>query len=275
MTTLIIPAVILLLLIVLYLFLLKGNRQNPETAYFASVRYAHRGYHRSPMLPENSLAAFREARARGYGIELDVHLMRDGKLAVIHDASLARTAGVDVQIEDLTESDLKQYTLEGTEEHIPTFQEVLAQINGTVPLLIECKAERGNAAALCRALQNELSDYAGKYCVESFDPRCLLYLKKHADNIVRGQLAENFLRDRNTKCNPFLKIILSSLVLNVLTKPDFIAYRFTDRNDLPFLLSTRLWKTAGLLWTITHEADIKTAEHAGYGVIFELLEKMP
>ena len=60
--------------------------------------YAHRGVH-TPGIPENSLGAFQRAVEHGYGIELDVHLLRDGNLAVIHDHSLKRTAGADVMIE--------------------------------------------------------------------------------------------------------------------------------------------------------------------------------
>ena len=77
--------------------------------------YAHRGLHGNGV-PENSMAAFRAALDSGYGIELDVHLMKDGKLAVIHDASLKRTAGTDVKIEELTEEAdrfLKQTELSG------------------------------------------------------------------------------------------------------------------------------------------------------------------
>ncbi len=263
--------IFLCLCFVLYLFSLKGNTKNPDAAYFASVRYAHRGLHRKPDIPENSLAACREAGTRGYGIELDVHLMRDGQLAVIHDASLMRTAGVDVYIEDLCAEELKHYTLEATAETVPTLREVLACVGGRVPLLIELKAEHGNANALCRALTDTLSDYGGKYCVESFDPRCLLWLKKDAPHIVRGQLSENFFRDKNTNLSPPLKLILGALVLNFLTKPDFIAYRFTDRHDLSFRLATRFRKAKGLLWTITEKADLETAEKEGYGVIFERL----
>ena len=54
--------------------------------------YAHRGLHDKEVgSPENSLAAFKEAVESGYGAELDVHLLKDGNLAVIHDSSLFRT----------------------------------------------------------------------------------------------------------------------------------------------------------------------------------------
>ena len=50
----------------------------------------HRG---APVVaPENTLAGFRKAIEMGSdGIELDVHLSRDGQIVVIHDERLERT----------------------------------------------------------------------------------------------------------------------------------------------------------------------------------------
>ena len=102
---------VLLLLYVLALRCRRGNKELPKLRGWA---YAHRGLH-GKGVPENSMEAFRLALEGGYGIELDVHLMADGNLAVIHDPSLKRTAGADVQIEDLKLEDLPQYRLEGTQ----------------------------------------------------------------------------------------------------------------------------------------------------------------
>ena len=57
-------------------------------------RYAHRGLHHKPDVPENSLLAFGKAADLGFGIEFDVHMTRDGKLAVIHDSGLKRVTTV-------------------------------------------------------------------------------------------------------------------------------------------------------------------------------------
>ena len=59
------------------------------------------------------MAAFQKALQHGYGIELDVHLTKDGQLAVIHDKSLKRTAGIDAQVSDLTMEELKRCRLGG------------------------------------------------------------------------------------------------------------------------------------------------------------------
>ena len=99
--------IILTVLILLILFLLAGRRNHPDLEKLRGWSYAHRGLHGSG-IPENSMAAFRAALEKGYGIEFDVHLMKDGELAVIHDSSLKRTAGVDIRIEDLTKEDLEK-----------------------------------------------------------------------------------------------------------------------------------------------------------------------
>src|SRR5919107_4043444 len=54
------------------------------------VNLAHRGA--SASAPENTLEAFRLAvRSDAGGLELDVHLTRDGHVVVIHDPTLNRT----------------------------------------------------------------------------------------------------------------------------------------------------------------------------------------
>ena len=118
MTILLILLLLALFVLLLYILCLRCSRRR-DWKKFQGWRYAHRGYHDKPRIPENSIPAFRRAVQCGFGAELDVHLMKDGHLAVIHDASLLRTAGADVLVEDLTAEELKQYRLEGTEHHIP------------------------------------------------------------------------------------------------------------------------------------------------------------
>ena len=53
---------------------------------------AHRGAHSAH--PENSIAAFQAAVALGAdGVELDVRLTRDGRVAVVHDRAIEVGAG--------------------------------------------------------------------------------------------------------------------------------------------------------------------------------------
>ena len=189
--------IILLILAALYILALRGRKGHPGWDRLLGWKYAHRGLHDAER-PENSMAAFRAALDAGYGIELDLHLLADGNLAVMHDSSLKRTAGAEVNMEELTTEQLKNYRLCGTEETIPEFRQVLDLFAGKAPMVVELKAVGNNAAALCETACKMLEGYDGPYCIESFDPRCVHWLKKHRPDIIRGQLAENFYKDPTT-----------------------------------------------------------------------------
>lgn len=262
---------ILIGIAVLYLLALRGRAGHPGLEKLRGWAYAHRGLHGNGV-PENSMQAFRLALEKGYGIELDLHLMADGGLAVIHDAALKRTTGLEGVIEDLTTADLSGCRLEGTEETIPQFQQVLELFAGKAPMIVELKAERGNHAALCEAACRALEGYEGTYCIESFDPRCLLWLKKNRPDIIRGQLAANFGKDRKIKLNPVLKFLLTHLLTGFLTEPDFIAYQFLDRKVLSNRLTKAVWGVQNASWTLRSKADFDTAVAEGSIPIFEYFE---
>lgn len=91
--------------------------------------FAHRGA--SGYAPENTMEAFRLAKDMGAdGIELDVHLSKDGEVVVIHDETLDRTSNGQGKIRDYTLAELKKFSVHnGMEKYkgvqIPTLKEVL------------------------------------------------------------------------------------------------------------------------------------------------------
>ncbi len=259
--------IILVLLLVLPLTMLAGRTGNPRTKSLMGWSYAHRGLH-SKGVPENSMAAFRAALEHGFGIELDIHLMKDGSLAVIHDASLKRTAGADVKIEDLTAADLSKYHLEGTGETIPLFSQVLELYRGKAPLIIELKPEQNNFAQLSQAACKAMEGYEGSWCMESFDPRCVWWLRKNRPDIVRGQLAYDYLKAR-AKLPWVLKFLLTYNLLNFLTRPDFIAFEYKGRKNIGNYLTRRLWGVPGVSWTLRSQEEYDTAVKEGWLPIFE------
>lgn len=251
-----------------YTLALRGRTGHPDLEILRGYRFAHRGYHDKPTVPENSLAAFRRAVERGWGAELDVHLMKDGTLAVIHDASLLRTAGADVMIEDLTREELENYRLEGTDERIPLFDEVLALFEDTTPLIIELKSERGNHFALTRAVCERLDSYRGVFCIESFDPCVIADVRTLRPGICRGQLSENFVRHRGAT-DPVRSLLATALVGNAIGRPDFIAFSFHDRACLSNALCLKLWGIQGVSWTLRSKQELLAAEAEGLIPIFE------
>ena len=265
MVYLIIAVVVLL---VLYALSVTGRRNHPGFDAFRPFRYAHRGLHGNG-IPENSMAAFRLAKESGYGIELDVHLLSDGGLAVIHDSALLRTTGREGVVEDLTVEDLPNYHLEGTREAIPLFSQVLELYHGQAPLIVELKCDGNNYAKLCAAACQMLDRYNGLYCLESFDPRCVHWLKKNRPDLIRGQLTENYFKSPGCKLPWILKAVLSWQMLNFLTMPDFVAYRFRDRKHPSNWFARKLWGLKGVSWTLLSQHEFDAAVEDGCLPIFE------
>ena len=260
--------VIVLILALAWVLAVQGRSNHPGMQALRGWSYAHRGLH-SENVPENSMAAFKAALDSGYGIELDVHLLKDGNLAVMHDSLLNRTTGEAGRIEDLTTEDITKYHLGGTEETIPEFMDVLTLFNGKAPMIVELKPEDGNHALLAETACKMLGTYKGVYCIESFDPRCIAWLKKNRPDIIRGQLSENFFRDR-TDLSDGLKFLLTHNLLNFYSRPDFIAYKFADRDHtISNRICRKLWQVQGVSWTLRSKEDYDTAVQEGWLPIFE------
>lgn len=140
-------------------------------------------------------------------------------------------------------------------------------VDGKVPLVVELKAEGRNEKALTDAAMRALADYTGLYCVESFSPAVVDYLKKAYPAVVRGQLAGALNKEKKT-ITRFQDILLKNLLVNLAGRPDFVAYRFEDRDEPAF----RHFKGAKFMWTIRSYKDLKICEAWGAAPIFEQFE---
>lgn len=245
-------------------------------------RFAHRGLHdRKAGVPENSLAAFVRAREGGYGSELDVHLTADDQLVVIHDSELFRVTGEVGVVEERTLEQLQLLRLRGSDEGIPTFEEILEVYDAhggepTPPLVVELKSHEGNSQHLAERAMKELDRHDVRYVVESFDPRCLLWLRKNRPEVIRGQLAENFLADPGSAYLPApVRVGLSVLLGNVVSRPDFVAYRFRDRENPMVRLVCGPMGAKLATWTIRSDEALQATEEEGGVAIFEKIRPKP
>jgi len=234
-------------------------------------RYAHRGLHDAALgVPENSLAAFRRAAEHGFGSELDVHLLADGALAVLHDSALRRMTGRDGVVEDLTAPQLREYALGGTAETIPQFSEVLDVYEGTgLPLCVELKSFRDDYDALTARAVEELDRHGVPFVMESFDPHCLLWLKLNRPEITRGQLAQDFLRPGwSSGLGAEMDRRLTDMAFNAETQPHFVSYQY-DHRDADALRRVKETGVEIFYWTIRSREDLARAEAEGAQAIFE------
>lgn len=151
--------------------------------------FAHRGI--SSLYPENTLASFIAAKDAGvHGIELDVHLTKDGKLAVIHDDTTARVSprpdGGFLRIEESLYEDLKKVDVGSwkgdrfSAERIPLLEDVFEAVGGGIFFDIEIKSrtpgDRGLESLLAAALAK--SGTEGNCIVSSFNPFALRRFKR-------------------------------------------------------------------------------------------------
>lgn len=233
-----------------------GRRKEAER--FRGVYYAHRGLHDNESdAPENSMEAFRRAVKAGYGIEMDVQLSKDGVPVVFHDFTLERVCGRPGKVCDYTYEELVQFPLYGSRERIPGFSDVLQMIDGRVPLIIELKIEWLDMT-VCPLADALLRDYKGDYCIESFNPGALLWYRRYHNDVVRGQLADGFLKSGEFK--GALYFTLQNLLLNWMTKPDFVAYNHKYADNPSRRLCRRLYRNMAVAWTIKNQTELKEAK---------------
>ena len=250
-------------------FMTAPAKPRAGTERFVGLALAHRGLHENPGVPENSLPAFRAAVEAGYGVELDVQLSSDGIPVVFHDQSLERVCGIPGSTRDYTAEKLATTPLFGQEGiGIPTFREVLDVIGGRVPILVEIKGEDPAFEDTCAKAAELLDGYAGEYWVESFNPLALSWFRKNRPEILRGQLAQAYLRMEKYKGKPKY-LFLQCFLLNFLSRPDFLAYRIGHRDDRSFRRLRRLYHVPAVAWTVKSPSDLAAAQGAFDGVIFE------
>ncbi len=136
-------------------FLLPAALLVTTTLAAADTLYiAHRGASHDKL--ENTMSAFQEAwKQDADGIECDIHLTRDGKLAVYHDNDTGRLASEKRSLADSTLAELQALKLRD-QETIPELRELLADLPDNRLIYIELKSD---TPALVPVLAAELAKY--------------------------------------------------------------------------------------------------------------------
>ncbi len=256
--------IILAALIVLYLLaIMPGMGRRKARRDFEGVYYAHRGlFDNEGDAPENSLPAFQRAADKGYGMEMDVQVTKDGIPVVFHDFTLERMCGKEGKVCDYTWQELKSFKLGNSQETIPLFEDVLKAVGGRVPLIVEIKVEWMDLS-VCPAADRLLRDYQGLYCIESFNPLVLLWYRRNHKDIIRGQLSDGFVKASRLKESWHLLVqnfLLQNLLFNWLTKPDFVAYNHKYEEVLARRLCRSLYRNMAVAWTIRSQEELERAK---------------
>jgi glycerophosphoryl diester phosphodiesterase len=146
--------------------------------WLTAAPIAHRGLHDlAAGRPENSLAAFEESCRLGFPAEMDLRLTRDGEVVVFHDRGLRRLTGTTGRVEDTDAAELTARRILGTSERVPSLRDVLALVDGRVPLLLELKP-CALGPVLEHAALRALRGYRGDVAIQSFKRRSLRHLDR-------------------------------------------------------------------------------------------------
>lgn len=234
-----------------------------RVAFLKGQPYAHRGLHGRGVL-ENSPAAFEAAIKLGHGIECDVQAAEDGHAFVFHDYELDRLTDQKGEIGKMRAEDIDRIQLNGGHGKIPRLREILAQVAGQVPIMIEIKSRNHRVGPLCLSVRRALEGYGGKAGVMSFNPLVGAWFRKNADHIVCGLVvteegSKNW-RGRIARHR------------NLWTaRPDFLAY---DIRDLPsrFAAAQRARGLPIITWTVRSAEQEKNAALYADEPVYEIPE---
>jgi len=234
---------------------------------------AHRGLHDARAgRPENTLGAVRAAVAAGYGIEIDVQPSAEGRAMVFHDDALERLTGVSGRTRAASTARLRALKVLGSDEGIPTLTEVLAEVAGRAPLLIEIKDQDGamgpEVGALEAAVAADLAGYAGPVAVMSFNPHSVAAFAAAAPDVPRGLTTESYPDRLGATLPAARRAELRAIGDLDRVGATFISHEAADLNS-PRVAEIKARGLPVLCWTIRSQAQERRARAIADNITFE------
>ena len=255
-------------------------RVNPSLNQPEPLIIAHRGA--SSLAPENTLAAFARAFEDGAdGLELDVHLARDGVPVVIHDSNLRRTGLSMGNVGEMTSKELSRVDVgswfnrakprlereEYSFQHVPTFAEVI-QLVKTLPtssrrqpiIYVEMKTEADPTVtrSLVQAVVRLVKDHGfdSQVVVISFDLKAVALAKQIDSSIRTGAL----FAPRNVVSSPRPRRLMITSALDCGAKEILLHRLLALRGTVEIAVENNLMP---VVWTVGHSAWVRRARDWG------------
>lgn len=235
---------------------------------------AHRGLHdREIGVIENSKTAFSLAIEAGYGIECDLQLSGDGVPMVFHDPKLDRLTKQTGLISALSAGQLSRIKLTDSKsgDTPQTFEEVLVQVNGQVPLIVEIKVQdKTRDPKLTNAAVEVAKNYSGPIVFKSFYPTILAHLHKAKFPGPIGIIITEITHDSEhfSELTPWERTIVHNLLHYPFSQFDFIS---SDHKALK-LPAIRLLRKIGfpvMTWTVSSAQIEQSARPHADQIVFE------
>ena len=251
-------------------------RPKPSAAIpFPLSPVAHRGLHRpSRGIVENTPSSVEAAIARGYAIEVDLQSALADHPVVYHDETLDRLNNAIGLVSTRSVAELKAIPYKATTDRIFTFDELLEQVAGRVPLFIEVKTMFTTPMFTTpgtyeRRIAESVRRYRGPLALMSFDPVSLAALRRQRLRVPIGLISYRWDDDWMPQLPLSRRLALKRMAAAAELSPDFIAY---DINGLPDPVPTAYCRTNGvplLTWTVKTQSLRRKAEAIADAIIFE------
>jgi len=245
------------------------GHETRRAAFITARPIAHRGLHDlSRGVVENTQTAFAAAIAQGYPIECDLQRTSDGEAVVFHDDHLDRLTEGHGLVKNQTTAQMKALTIRQSQDRVQTLSELLAQVKGRVPLVIELKSHWDGDVRLAERAVQLLGNYAGPYCIMSFDPDMIAAVRRLSPQTIRGIVAERY-NDPYYGSLPLARQIELRTFAHVgRTMPDFVSFYY---EELPWAPITAL-RASGMpviTWTIRSQDQAAKALRCSDQITFE------
>ncbi len=239
--------------------------------FVVSRPIAHRGLHDAANgIVENTRSAFAAALERGFAIECDIQITRDGEAVVFHDFTADRLTSGTGKLSETTSAALQALPFRAGQDRVETLGALLAQVAGRVPLVVEIKSPMEGDLRLTRRALEVAGGYAGPLAFKSFDPNIVAALRMMAPDVVRGIVAmSRYDHPEWNQVSTARKHAMANLLHFGETRPDFISWHVNDLPlAAPFLCRTALGLPL-MTWTVrtTEQRDI-ARQHADQ-MVFE------
>lgn len=240
---------------------------------FLTRPLAHRAYHDMTMgRPENSREAIEAAIVAGYGIEIDLQLSKDGQAMVFHDYELDRLTAQTGLVSDHSAAELGQILLSAGATGIPSLPQVLAQIAGRAPLLIEIKDQDHNMGPnigpLERATADALRDYKGPVALMSFNPHSVALMAALCPDLPRGITTGSYDYTDYAPLTPATCDALRDIPDYDRSHASFISHEWQDLAR-PRVAALKSQGAAILCWTVKSAEAEASARRVADNITFE------
>jgi glycerophosphoryl diester phosphodiesterase len=217
------------------------------------------------LAPENTMAAFRRARAMGVDVlEMDLRFSADGEIVLMHDATVDRTTNGQGRVADLTLGDLRtldaghrfeddsgRFLFRGTGLTVPSFREVLRAFPSS-RMNVEMKDfTPGQARVLCNLLQE--CHAVDRVLVSAFPQSSMAALREACPGVATGA----------TRREAITFYYLNRLRLGRLFRSPAVTMQLPPRFRGREVITPRLLAAARegnrpvQVWTVNDEAEMK------------------